>query len=92
MLTMMMMMMMMMSLIDKLFGFGEILVPRMISTYLCLAAAAWFRERASERAYVGYVVCTSGVPFSSTRSSCTKTTPCLFVCFCCSFPTPKPCF
>jgi hypothetical protein len=56
-------MMMMMSLSDKLFGFGEILVPRKISTYLRLAAAAWFGERASERAYVGYVVCTSGVPF-----------------------------
>ncbi len=44
------MMMMMMSLSDKLFGFEEILVPRLISTYLRLAATAWFGERASERA------------------------------------------
>jgi hypothetical protein len=50
MMLMMLTMMMMMSLSDKLFGFGEILVPRMRSTYLRLAAAAWFGEPASERA------------------------------------------
>ncbi len=50
MMLMMLTMMMMMSLSDKLFGFGEILVPRMRSTYLRLAAAAWFGEPASQRA------------------------------------------
>jgi hypothetical protein len=81
MLTMMMMMMMtMMSLIDKLFGFGEILVPRMISTYLRLAAAAWLRERASICRVCGmYLWCT----LSSTRSQLHKNHAlfvCLFVC------------
>jgi len=79
-LTMMMMMMTMMSLIDKLFGFGEILVPRMISTYLRLAAAAWLRERASICRVCGmYLWCT----LSSTRSQLHKNHAlfvCLFVC------------